>query len=190
MDNATWKKSGYIAGIGFGIIFVTAFIFSQIIFPIVLGRPQTIETPDVTGLGLAQAKRIMNEEKLHVVVKDSLYSETERIDQVLEQHPKPGDKIKQDGTVYLIVSKGSKMVSVPSLIGSQFQEALISLRNSSLRSAVIDSLYSDSDPVDTVMRMSPSPGSKVEKNSLIRLYLSRGKRPMPDSLNASSSYYY
>ncbi|HNQ44686.1 MAG TPA: PASTA domain-containing protein, partial [Candidatus Cloacimonadota bacterium] len=107
-----------------------------------------------------------------------------------EQHPKPGEKIKQDGTVFLVVSKGSQMVTVPNLIGSHFQEALIGLRNLSLRSSVVDSLYSDTNPVDTVMRMSPSPGSKVEKNTLIRLYLSRGKEPKPDSLSYQPSYYY
>ncbi|MCD8480367.1 MAG: hypothetical protein LRZ88_09185, partial [Candidatus Cloacimonetes bacterium] len=84
MAHINWKKSWYMAGIGLGIIFVTAFLFSQILFPMILGRPSVVETPDVVGMGLVQAKRLLQAEKLHVVVKDSLYSETAKLDQVLE----------------------------------------------------------------------------------------------------------
>ena len=84
MAQINWTKTGYLVGIAFGIIFVTAFIFSQLIFPFVLGRPSVVETPDVTGLGLVQAKRILQQEKLHVVVKDSLFSETAKAEEVLE----------------------------------------------------------------------------------------------------------
>ncbi|HRX76939.1 MAG TPA: PASTA domain-containing protein, partial [Candidatus Cloacimonadota bacterium] len=90
MHKYNWKKTWYSLGIGFGIIFVTAFIFSQLIFPMLLGRPSIVETPDVVGMGLVQAKRILQEEKLHVVVKDSLFSEIAKVDQVLDQSPKAG----------------------------------------------------------------------------------------------------
>ncbi len=181
MHKYNWKKTWYSLGIGFGIIFVTAFIFSQLIFPMLLGRPSIVETPDVVGMGLVQAKRILQEEKLHVVVKDSLFSEIAKVDQVLDQSPKAGTELKEDGTVYLVVSKGSKMVRVPDLIGVSFQEALISLRNYDLRGSIVDSLYSDSEPRNTVMRSLPMGGSKVEKKSTIKLYLSKGPEPLPDS---------
>lgn len=181
MPQINWKKTWYMLGIGFGIIFVTAFIFSQLIFPLLLGRPSIVETPDVVGLGLVQAKRILQQEKLHVVVRDSLFSETARLDQVLEQAPKAGSKIKEDGTVYLIISKGSKMVTVPKLIGSSFQEAMLTLRNFELRSSIVDSLFSDTEPRNTVIRSVPMGGSKVEKKSTVKLYLSKGQESAPDT---------
>lgn len=189
MANIDWKKIGYLAGIGFGIIFVTAFIFSQLLLPIIIGRPNVVETPDVIGMGLVQAKRMLQAEKLHVVVKDSLYSETAKVDQVLEQSPLPSTKTREDGTVFLIVSKGSKMVQVPHLVGASFQEALITLRNSQLRSAIVDSLFSDTEPRNSVMRMVPSAGSKVEKNTTIRLYLSKGMEALPDSLASETPLF-
>lgn len=181
MAHINWKKSWYMAGIGLGIIFVTAFLFSQILFPMILGRPSVVETPDVVGMGLVQAKRLLQAEKLHVVVKDSLYSETAKLDQVLEQAPKPGTELKEDGTVYLVVSKGSKMVDVPRLIGLSYQEALITLRNYDLRFSVVDSLYSDTEPRNTVMRSTPMSGSKVEKRTTVKLTLSKGPEAVPDS---------
>lgn len=181
MAQINWTKTGYLVGIAFGIIFETAFIFSQLIFPFVLGRPSVVETPDVTGLGLVQAKRILQQEKLHVVVKDSLFSETAKAEEVLEQAPKAGSRIKEDGTVLLIISKGSKMVQVPDVTGYSFQEALLAIRAHDLRSSIVDSLYSDTAPRNAVMRTVPMGGSKVEKNSTVRLYLSKGPQAPPDT---------
>ncbi len=189
MNNEQLKKIGYLLGIGLGIIIVTAFIFSQIIFPVILGRTPKIDTPDVMGTGLLQAKRILQAEKLHVVVKDSLFSDTDAIETVLEQHPEPGEKIRQDGTVYLVISKGSSSVTVPSIIGRPFQEVIITLRNLGLHTLVADSTYSDIYSVNTVMRSIPSSGSKVNKSSSVKLILSKGSMPMADTLDTSMPVY-
>lgn len=183
MFNYNAKQWGYMAGIGLGIIFVTAFITSQLILPLVFGKPNKVNTPEVIGLSLVQAKRILQEEKLHVVVKDSLYHETAKMDQVLDQSPAPGARIKEDGTVFLVVSKGSKMVTVPSVLGLSFQDAMLTLRNSDLRSTIVDSTFSSNVPRNMVLGSNPSANSKVEKRSLVKLTLSRGSEPLADSLS-------
>lgn len=170
-------------GIGLGIIFVTAFIISQILLPLAFGRPKKVETPNLVGMGLIEAKNTLIKKKLHVVVKDSLYSEAVKMDQVLDQSPAPGTKIRQEGTVFLVISKGSKMVTVPDLRGSSFQQAMVMLRNYDLRSSIVDSVYSYDYDQNTVLRSSPSAGSKLEKRSMVRLTLSRGPEPQADSLD-------
>lgn len=167
----------YMAGIGFGIILITAFISSQILYPLFLGRSKSVEVPKVTGLSLASAKRILTEKKLHAVVTDSLWSEEIRVEEVMQQKPVEGEKMKPDGTVYLVISKGSKVVKMPSVLGMTYQQAYMLLRDLGLRSAVADSLYSDSYPVNTIVRSSPSEGLKVDKNTNVKLYLSRGPDP-------------
>lgn len=189
IDNFTMKKLGYMLGIGLGIIIVTAFIFSQIVFPVVLGRTPKVDTPDVTGMNLMQAKRLLQGEKLHVVVKDSLYSDSVPLEQVMEQSPRAGERIRQDGTVYLVISKGSANVTVPSLTGRSFQEVIIALRNIGLYSMVIDSTYSDIYPANTVMRSIPASGSKVLQKSTVKLILSRGDYATVDTLTTTSPVY-
>jgi serine/threonine-protein kinase len=183
MQNYSAKKWGYMLGIGLGIIFVTAFLTSQVVLPLIFGRPDTIQAPEVIGLSLSKAKRILQEEKIHVVVKDSLFSETVRLDVVMDQSPGPGSKIKEDGTMFLVVSKGSKMVKVPDVLGLPFQDAMLSLRNYELRSTIVDSMYSSRYPQNSVVKSIPSANSKVEKRSLVKLTLSRGTEPVPDSLS-------
>jgi len=189
MKQIDYQKLGYLLGIGLGIIIVTAFVFSQLIFPLVLGRTPKVETPDVIGLNLIQAKRKLQAEKLHVVVKDSLFSESAPVESVLEQSPEAGEKIRQEGTVYLVISKGSATVTMPSFIGRPFQEVFVALRNLELHSAVIDSSYSEVYPVNSVMRTIPSSGEKVLKKSTIKLILSRGSEPWQDSLGTEFPEY-
>ncbi len=189
MKDIDYHKLGYLAGIGLGIIIVTAFVFSQVIFPIILGRTPKVETPDIIGMNLVQAKRTLQKEKLHVVVQDSLFSETAPVETVLEQIPEPGDKLRQEGTVYLVISKGSATVRLPSYIGRPFQEVFIGLRNLELFSAVIDSTYSDIYAVNTVVRTIPSSGEKVMKRSTVKLILSRGDYPQADTLQNDLPVY-
>jgi len=176
-------------GIAVGIIFVTAFLIGQVILPLAIGRPKKVDTPQLIGTSLAQAKRMLNDLKLHAVVEDSLYSETAKLDEILDQSPLPGIEIKEEGTVHLVISKGSKMVRVPDVRGSSFQEAMVMLRNYDLRSTIVDSLYDDSVDRNAVLRSNPSSGTMVEKKSLIRLILSRGPEALPDSLEIEGYYY-
>lgn len=187
MKNINWQKVGLILGIGFGIVFLTAFLTSQILFPLLFGRPKNIEVPDLVGKNLSAARRSLVEIGLHAVVRDSVWSETDKIDTILEQDPRPGEKLKPESTVYVRISQGSKVVGVPSILGSNYHEAYFSLHNAGLKAVVADSLYSDSYSINTVVRCSPAVGSKVEKGSKVRLFLSRGPEPAKETAEADTT---
>lgn len=182
LDRNKMRKLGYMSLIGFGVILVTAFLVGQVIMPIIFAKPKNVEVPDLIGKNISTAKRILQEAGLHAVVRDSIWSETAKIESVLEQHPEPGSMTKLEGTVYLVICKGSQIVAVPGVVGRSYEEAFIALRGSGLRASVADSLYSQSYPANTVIRTSPPNGSRVEKNAMVRLFLSRGPEPMADSL--------
>lgn len=186
MDRNKLRKAGYMILIGLGIILVTAFVTGQLIMPLIFAKPKNIEVPNLIGKNISTAKRILQEAGLHAVVRDSVWSDTAKIESVLEQHPEPGELTKLEGTVYLVICKGSQIVAVPGVVGRSYEEAFIALRNSGLRASVADSLYSESYPVNTVIRTSPPNGSRVDKNAMVRLFLSRGPEPMSDSLRASN----
>ena len=188
MAKEHWTKAGYLLGIGFGIILVVAFISSQVIYPILLGRAKDITIPNLVGLNLAQAKRLANENKIHIVVKDSVWSESIAVEGIIEQHPIEGELVKPDGTVYIVISKGSKVVVIPDVLGYDYQKAYLSLRLAGLRSTVVDSVYSDSYPRNTIAKMSPMSGNRTEKNYRIKLVLSKGSAPYADSLDLYPAY--
>ena len=171
------KKALYIIGIGLGIIFLSAFVTSQIIFPILFGRAKNIEVPNLVGSTISVARNDLKQLGLHVIVRDSVWSEDKKIDTILEQFPEPGKKLKPEGVVQVVVSIGSRMRPVPSLVGATYTEAYMSLRNSGFKAIVADSVYSENYPVNTVVRSSPSANKMLEKGQSVRLYLSRGPEP-------------
>ncbi|HOC95635.1 MAG TPA: PASTA domain-containing protein [Candidatus Cloacimonadota bacterium] len=171
------KKALYIIGIGLGIIFLSAFVTSQIIFPVLFGRAKNIEVPNLVGSTISVARNDLKQLGLHVIVRDSVWSEDKKIDTILEQFPEPGKKLKPEGVVQVVVSIGSRMRPVPSLIGATYTEAYMSLRNSGFKAIVADSVYSESYPVNTVVRSSPSANKMLEQGKSVRLYLSRGPEP-------------
>jgi len=148
-----------------------------------------VDTPNIVGMSLRQAKNTMEKAKLHLVVKDSLYNENAAVEAVLEQDPEPGKTIRQDGTVYVVISKGSSTVTIPSVIGKSFQEAIVTLRNKDLRYAVADSAFSDSYPINSVIQSIPHSGNKVEKRTMVKLILSRGAPAASDTTNLDQPVY-
>lgn len=189
MKNISSQRWFYLIGIGIGIILLTAFLSSQIFYPIILGRPKNIETPEVIGMSVSAAKRILNQKKLHTVVSDSLWTEDLKVDTIIEQKPSSGTMLKPDGTVYLVISKGSRVIEMPDLLGYSYQQAYLLLRNMGLKAVVADSMYSESYTANSVLRSSPAQGSKIKKNSTIRLYLSRGPEPIMDTASEENLYY-
>ncbi len=185
MTDLQKKKLLYTLGIGFGIIFLSAFLTSQIFMPLLFGRARSVKVPNLVGSSLSASRRKMKEMGVHVIVRDSVWSETEPIETILEQSPKEGKKVKPEGTIYVVVCMGSKLVTVPTVIGSNYTEAFLLLKNAGLRSTVADSLYSESYRANTVVRSNPTVGTKIEKGNTVKLYLSRGPEPAsaePDTL--------
>jgi len=174
---------GYQVGIGICIIFVVAFLTSQIIMPILFGKAKSIIVPNVVGIKISQAKRVLTDDKLHAVVNDSTWSEEFPVGQILSQKPEAGEKSKPDGTVYMVISRGSKSVIVPEIIGLNVQAAWILLRKAGLRFTVADSLFSDLYPINTIVQSNPSTGLRVERKTRIKLYISKGVGKTNDSLS-------
>ena len=190
MDKDKARFFGYYIGIGFGIILVVAFLTSQIVMPLFFGRPKTVEVPNLDKMSSTQAIRLLVDNKLHAVVKDSTWSDEIAFNFVVSQKPKAGAYIKPDGTVYMIVSKGSKTVKVPEIVGLNVQAAWILLKNSGLKFTIADSLSSDLYPVNTVIQTAPGVGEKVERKSKIKIYISKGSAVVRDSLDNDTEYNY
>ncbi len=189
MSNNTFQKAGYAIGIGLGIILLSAFLYSQVLFPLLFGKPRNVVVPELVGMSITKARRTLTELGLHTVIRDSVWSETSKIEAVLEQYPPAGEKLKPEGTVHLVISRGSKIITIPSVAGRNYTEAYLTLRNAGLRVAVIDSLYSNSYPINTVVRSSPAAGSQAERSSTVKLILSKGPEPPPDTLRVVPEYF-
>lgn len=84
-----------------------------------------IEVPKVEGMVYQNARALMEERGLYLVVTDSGYNKRLPANSILVQNPDPGMKVKQGHTIYVTVnSPSSPSFAIPDLVdNSSFREA-------------------------------------------------------------------
>lgn len=84
-----------------------------------------IEVPKVEGLSYSEARSMIEERMLNIIVSDSGYNKRLPADCVLAQNPGSGTFVKQGHTVYVTVnSPSSPSFAIPDIVdNSSFREA-------------------------------------------------------------------
>jgi eukaryotic-like serine/threonine-protein kinase len=149
-----------------------------------LGPPKTT-VPSVVGEQLDRALSDLQDSKLKG--KPVQIESDKPQGEVVSQSPTAGATLEQGKTVTVRVSKGPQPVQVPNVIGSTFETAQSTLLG---RGFAVSRLDVKSDqPKDTVIGMSPGPGTLQPPNSNIRLTVSKGPTTsmVPDVTSLSQS---
>lgn len=138
---------------------------------------QGIPVPDVVGMERAQAESVLRAEGFKVEVDSEEYSDTVEAGRVIEQKPEAGAKLKRDGTVRLVISRGSSKVAVPDLIGQSEGYAQSKLTEVELKPDRQPDAYSDTVPEGSIISQDPPPGTEVQKGSSVKYVVSKGAEP-------------
>ena len=109
---------------------------------------------------------------------------------IINQSPQYNEKIDKNSIVNLTVSTGSKILTIPNLIGYDFlyaksQIEMLGLKVSTSKMTVTDAAILPG----TILALNPSPGSQVEENSIVELIIATNLEliPTPDLIGMSLS---
>lgn len=141
----------------------------------------TIEVPDVTGLERAQAEDAIRALGLEPVLEAEEYSESVPAGRVIRQNPEKGARLKQDGTVRMVISRGSSKVAVPDIVNQTAAFAESKLREAGLNPDRQPDVFSDTVPEGSVISQDPVAGTQVQKDSSVKYVVSRGAQPPKES---------
>jgi beta-lactam-binding protein with PASTA domain len=134
--------------------------------------PERYPVPDVTGVELAAAKGELDGVKLKIKEGTRQYSDTVAQGVVISTDPKADTPLKPGSTVTVVVSKGRAPITVPDLTNKNINEVRATLQRLGLTAV---EQYKDSDkPTDLVIAQSPKAGTGVEKDTEIKLDVSKG----------------
>jgi serine/threonine protein kinase/beta-lactam-binding protein with PASTA domain len=98
---------------------------------------------------------------------------------VVSTSPAEGDRVRKDGTVALVISKGPDMRTVPpDLIGAPFADVKAALELAGFEVAEPTNDYHDTVPVGSVIAMSAESGASLAFGSEITLLVSEGPAPV------------
>ncbi len=136
-------------------------------------RVKIVKVPAIVNLKVNEAEKELSDAGLTLEVTNSEYSETVPLDHIIAQSPQSGERVKQGTVIKATVSNGSKNITVPDLIGKNFEEAVSILKDIGLTVGDITD-KEDKSPVGTVLSQDPVAGSILPPGKSIKMTVSIG----------------
>lgn len=142
----------------------------------------TVDVPNVVGKQVSVAKNILEDKHLRVSTSEVTNTDVPA-GQVISQSPGAGEKVKEQRTIHLVVSKGVGDITVPDLSGMTVEQARQRLKDLGLVVGKITQGSVEGKPDNTIVAQSPSGDSKVSKGTTVDLVVNKSqtkKVKMPD----------
>ena len=142
----------------------------------------TVDVPNVVGKQVSVAKNILEDKHLRVSTSEVTNTDVPA-GQVISQSPGSGEKVKEQRTIHLVVSKGVGDITVPDLSGMTVEQARQRLKDLGLVVGKITQGSVEGKPDNTIVAQSPSGDSKVSKGTTVDIVVNKPqtkKVKMPD----------
>jgi beta-lactam-binding protein with PASTA domain len=174
MLRAMWSK--LLRGLGclayLGMLGVVFALVAYVAFSLFV-RGGVTATPDLTGLSRDDATALLADQGLRPVwLEDQRFDEKVPKSHVLIQKPRAGVYVKRNTEVNLTLSKGPRRIEVPDLGGQAIQAAQVSLVAAGLTLGRSFDVYSQEGKSGLVVAQSPAPGTRVEVDAPVDLFIS------------------
>lgn len=154
--------------------FFGLFVLDQVILPQISVGGGPVEIPSLEGVPLEEARAMCEKEGLYLTVRGETYNLQYAANQILKQDPESGVTVKQGRQVYVILSLGPEIVSVPHVVGLTQRQATILIERSRLEVDTV-LLAGDSDVArGRVIEVSPGAGSALPRGGKVVLTVSKG----------------
>jgi beta-lactam-binding protein with PASTA domain len=128
-DKATffWRlwNNFYVRNIIFAVSTIILLLLVMNLWLMIYTRHgQTFETPNFVGLSLSDARRLAHSKRLRIEVNDSVFIAHKMPGSVIEQHPKPKVRVKNNRNIFLTLNASSaKKMHMPNVVGSSLRQA-------------------------------------------------------------------
>ena len=156
---------------------ITAFVLVAIVCCI-LGafqacQSQSADSVDIPNFVGMNADDVINNDSYNFDFDTvNSFDPNQAIGTILKQSPEAGSKqIKEGSTITLTINSTSTVVSVPSVQGIPYENAMTKISDKNLKAEVV--YVADSDTaLDMVIDTSPKPGSEIEVDSVVKVFVS------------------
>ncbi|MCT2593357.1 Stk1 family PASTA domain-containing Ser/Thr kinase [Streptomyces sp. N2-109] len=135
---------------------------------------QFTQTPAVLDMTESKARDALEEKGLDVRVERA-HSEAIERGHVVKSDPKPGERVRGNGTVTIVVSRGPDIVKVPDLSGKPLSDAKAQLKDDGLKPGLIKREFDPETAQGSVIRTDPKAGAEKRPGAAVALTVSKGR---------------
>ena len=157
----------------FAIIFVLIVLIDKLILPWYVDSPETV-VPDVVGMKDTDAIELLQNSGFEPLVIDTTYGESYPEGIIFLQKPADKKIVKVGRKIYLFVSGGAHVVSVPQLVGKTMLDAKFALERIGLKLGRVTQLPSDK-PKDMIFDQQFVEGTTLNKGQTVNISVSAGR---------------
>ncbi|WP_170291551.1 Stk1 family PASTA domain-containing Ser/Thr kinase [Heliobacterium mobile] len=129
--------------------------------------------PKVTGMRHIDAIKALQAAGLEYQINEVNHPDVAK-EIVISQDPPENTKVKKTRVVVLTVSKGQKVVKVPSVVGMSQRDAVVALQQANFNVEVIEQ-SDDKIPPGTVISQTPGANAEQPVETVVRLAVSKGQ---------------
>ncbi|MCX0243408.1 Stk1 family PASTA domain-containing Ser/Thr kinase [Streptomyces drozdowiczii] len=149
-----------VLGVGGGVWYINSGQFTKV--PSLLGQTEKAAEKRLSdaGLELKGVKRA--------------FSDTVDRGKVISSDPRSGARIRGNGSVSLVVSRGPEIVRVPDVAGDRLAEAKQRLTKAGLRPGMVTKEFDDDVAAGEVVRTDPGAGTERHPDSAVAIVVSKG----------------
>ncbi|HBF34140.1 TPA: hypothetical protein DDW35_06215 [Candidatus Sumerlaeota bacterium] len=142
-------------------------------------RGQEIVVPNVAGKTVAEAAKILLDTKTDLSLKIEGFDSSNLVekDEIVAQNPQPENRVKAGTVVRVRVSLGSKLAACPDVLGKNYLEAGILLRDAGLLEGAKTFVVSP-EKNGVVIGQDPPASAQVERQTRVNLLVSAGASGM------------
>lgn len=156
-----------------GIFIVILLVFDNILLPLYVSGTET-RVPNVVGMTEEEAIEALEDADFNPQIADTSFGVSLPPGRVFLQKPESGKIVKDGRTIFLFVSGGEQIISVPLLKGKSIRDARLSLERMGLKLGKIEEVPSTS-PKDMIFDQQFAEGTKLRKGQSVGISVSIGK---------------
>ncbi len=170
--------------ISYALIFFIIFFLSTILSFRIILKGEMVTLPNLIGKTLEEASSELTRRKLSVVQVGAQFNAHWERGKVISQDPPSGSKLKINKVVKVTLSAGTEKVTVPRLIGRNFQHSSQILKEARLRRGEVSQVHTSEYAAGKIISQYPRAAAEVGSNSPVSLLISQGEKEekylMPD----------
>lgn len=155
-------------------IFLIIFVLVGFSYGCSSSQSAEVKVPNFVGLKVSEAQNLAKQNGLILQVVLTEPSDQYPIDTITSQDPPEGEVIKSGGFVRIVLSAGPETISVPNVMGQDFETARNTILDMGLSLGEIKEIESSSQ-VGVVISQDPDPETVVMPYTKINLSISIGQ---------------
>jgi serine/threonine-protein kinase len=155
-----------------GVFILFLLVLDFLLLPWWVNKAET-KVPSVVGMGEQEAITVLEDHELNPVLSDTTYNESFPKGTIVLQRPEHGSIVKVGRRVYLFISGGEPLISVPLLKGKSVRDAKFALERIGLKLGNVEQVPSNT-PKNMIFDQEFVEGTPIKKGQSVGVFVSSG----------------